>query len=165
MVHLIILGAVVIVPVGMIVFLRANAAIAFMGLCVGSVLAAYTSSDVTSFVTAFSPVHSVLATTQWAQLILLVVPFLLSMWFTRRSVKGSFAILNFLIAIISGVMLALFVVPLLSSPWQHVLEGQSAWQQLTNLQTMTVLSGATLSLVFILATHSSLRHSGSKHSK
>lgn len=156
MANLIILGALALVPLLLILVLRANAAIAFMGLCVGSVLVTYTTQDVTSIASGLSP-HPGITMTHWVQLALLTLPFLLTCWFTRHSVKGSRQLFNFLPAISCGLLFALLVVPLLSASLQHALEHQTVWHQLDSLQTAVVLGGAVLSLAFILSAHRSLR--------
>ncbi|MFA5004495.1 MAG: hypothetical protein WC498_04450 [Candidatus Saccharimonadales bacterium] len=161
MTNLIILGALVLVPVILITVLRANASIAFMSLCVGSVLVTYTSSDVTSVASGFSSKGS-LVTNQWVQLVLLTAPFILTLWFTRHGVKSSKLFFNFFPALSGGLLFALLVVPLFSASLQHSLEGQTAWHQLTNLQTAVVLAGALLSLVFLLSTHRTLRKAEAK---
>jgi hypothetical protein len=163
MTQLVILLAIVLVPVLIITVLRANGAIAFMSLCVGSVLATYTSTDAATIVSSFSAGVSE-ATTKWVQLALLVAPFLLAMLFTRGSVHGSKQFMNFLPALASGMLFALLAIPLFSATWQHQLEAQAFWHQLDSLQTAIVLAGAAFSLLFILMSHRT-RSEGGKHSK
>jgi hypothetical protein len=165
MTYLIVLGALALLPIVLIAALRANAAICFMGLCVGSVLVNYTSSDVTTFVTSFSPAKSVLDTNQWVQLALLTAPFLLTLFFTRKSVKGSKQLFNMLPAISAGLLFALLAIPLLAASLQRSIKDQPLYHQLSNLQTLIVFAGALLSLMFILSTHRALRKAEGKHSK
>lgn len=165
MVHIVILGAIVLLPVLLTTLLRSNAAIAFMAVCVGSVLVTYTSSDVTSVASGFST-HSVLATSDWVKLALLVIPLVVTVLFTRKAVKGlAQLIFNGLPALATGLLLALLVIPLLPSSVQRPIESQSVWHQLLNLQTAIVLGGALLSLLFLLSSHRTLRKSETKHSK
>jgi len=152
MTYLIILAALALVPVLLIMLLRVNAAIAFMSLALGSVLVTYTASDVNAVFGGFSANGS-LNKYQWVQLGLLVVPFLLTILFTRASVKGSKQLLNLLPALASGMLFALLVTPLLPSDVQHQIHVVSAWRQLSNLQTAVVLGGAVFSLLFVLVTH------------
>jgi hypothetical protein len=163
MTYLIILAALVVVPVLAILALKVNAAIAFMSLCVGSVLVTYTSGDVTSLLSDISPKHT-LATTQWSQLALLVVPFVLAVLFTRKSISGSKQFTNIFPAVASGLLFALLVTPLLASSLQRSLKAQGAWHQLSNLQTAVILGGAAFSLLFLLVSHRHHR-SDSKHGK
>ena len=153
MTPLVILAALAATPALAILVLRVNGAIAFMSLCLGSVLVTYTSSDVDTVFTSFAN-KDALATNQWVQLALLVVPFLLTILFTRRSVKrGLKSAVNILPALTTGLLCVLFVVPLLPSGLQHQLQSENAWRQVSNAQTGVILGGAAFSLVFLLLTH------------
>ena len=153
MTYLVILGALALIPTLVILLLRVNGAIAFMGLCLGSVLVTYTSNDVTGVLTSFSSSRNILITSQWAQLALLVIPFLLTVLFTRGSVKGSKKFINLLPALASGLLCTLLVVPLLPADVQRNIHQQTVWHQLSNAQTAVILAGALFSLVFLLFTH------------
>jgi hypothetical protein len=167
MTYLVVLAALALLPVLAIVLLRVNGAIAFMSLCLGSVLVAYTSGDVTDIISSFSASKHTLTTNQWVQLGLLVVPFLLTILFTRGSVKGSKKLTNILPALASGLLFALLVVPLLSANVQRQIHHLSAWRQLSNLQTAVILGGALFSLIFLLFTHRKKggEEEGKKHGK
>lgn len=157
MTYLIVLAALALLPVVAIVWLRVNGAIAFMSLCLGSVLVTYTSSDTTDLLTSFSAKNNNLTTNQWVQLALLVLPFILTILFTRGSVKGGKKVTNFLPALSSGLLFALLVVPLLGADIQRHIHKLDVWTQLSNMQTGVILAGAIFSLVFLLFTH---RHKG-----
>ncbi|HSX05729.1 MAG TPA: hypothetical protein VLF69_04635 [Candidatus Saccharimonadales bacterium] len=152
MTYLIVLGAIALVPVLAIVLLRVNAAIAFMALALGSVLVTYTSSDVNAVFGGFSANGS-LNKYAWIQLGLLVAPLLLTILFTRGSVKGSRQTLNILPALAAGMLCALLVIPLLPADVQRHIHHEAIWKQLDNLQTAVVLGGAAFSLLFVLVTH------------
>jgi len=151
--YLAVLAALVLLPVIVIAILRVNGAIAFMSLCLGSVLVTYTSGDVTSIFGSFSASHNSLTTNQWVQLSLLVIPFLLTVLFTRRSVKGGKKVTNILPALATGLLFALLIVPLLPADAQHQIHHLQAWTQLDDAQTGVILGGAFFSLVFLLFTH------------
>ncbi|MEJ0072534.1 MAG: hypothetical protein WDN27_00330 [Candidatus Saccharibacteria bacterium] len=153
MTYLVVLAALALVPVLAIVFLRVNGAIAFMSLCLGSVLVSYTSSDVEGVFGSFSSSKNMLTTNQWVQLGLLLVPLLLTILFTRGSVKGTKKLTNILPALSAGLLTALLVVPLLGVNVQRQIHHQAAWTQLSNAQTGVLLGGALFSLVFLLFTH------------
>lgn len=152
MTPLIVLAALALVPMLAILVLRVNGAIAFMSLALGSVLVTYTSSDVDGVLTSVSSGSS-LNINQWTQLALLVVPLLLTMLFTRGSVKGPKRVTNVLPALAAGLLAALLVVPLLPADLQHQIHNQTVWTQLSNAQTAVILGGAAFSLVFLLFTH------------
>lgn len=152
MTYLIVLAALALVPVLLVTLLRVNGAIAFMSLCLGSVLVTYTSADVDTVFTSFTN-HNPLVTNQWVQLALLVVPFVLTILFTTGSVKGAKRFTNILPALATGLLFALLTVPLLPSSLQRDIHSTAAWHQLSNLQTAVILGGALFSLVFLLLTH------------
>lgn len=153
MTPLVVLAALALVPLVAILWLRVNGAIAFLSLCLGSVLVTYTSSDVDTVFTSFTN-KGALATNQWVQLALLGVPFLLTILFTRRSVKkGAKSFINVLPALSTSLLCVLFVVPLLPADLQRQVQAQNAWQQVSNAQTGVILGGAAFSLVFLLVTH------------
>ncbi len=148
-----ILAALVFVPALVVLIFRANGAIAFMSLCVGSVLVTYVSGDVGTIATSLSASQGMLKTDQWVQLGLLIAPFLLTMLFVRGSVRGTKKITNFLPALAAGLLFALFVVPLLPANTQRQVHQLSLWHQLSNLQVAVLLGGTVLSLLFLLLTH------------
>jgi len=153
MAYLAVLAALVLVPTLAVLLLRFNVAIAFMGLCLGSVLVTYVSGDVDGIVTSFSASKGALVTNQWVQLGLLIVPFVLTVLFTRGSVKGHKRFINFFPAAATGLLFTLLVVPLLSASVQRQIHKLHAWHQLDALQTAVILCGAAFSLVFLLFTH------------
>lgn len=161
--YLLLLAALAILPALAVIVLKVNGAIAFMSLCLGSVLVTYTSSDVTSLLADAAPKHA-LATTQWSQVGLLVVPLILAIVFTRKSVTGSKQVTNVLPAVATGLLFVLLVIPLLAKSLQHHLTSQSLWHQLSALQTAIVLGGAAFSLLFLLISHRHHR-SNDKHAK
>lgn len=165
MTYLLVLAALALLPIILIVVLKVNAAIAFLSLCLGSVLVTVASVDVTTFVAALTPQKTPVIT-QWVNLGLLTIPFGLSIIFTRRSVHGNKQLTNFLPAVASGLLYAILVIPLLSRALQQHLKSQTAWQQLSNLETTILIAGATFSLLFLLITHRGHRKAAEeKHSK
>lgn len=165
MTSLIVLAALAAVPVILIVALRVNAAIAFMSLCLGSVLVTYTTSDAVSIASGLSS-HPGGGITRWVSLVLLIIPFILATLFTRKNVKGGARhVLNFIPALATGVLLALLVTPLLGGALQDQVQQQELWRTLDNLQTAILLGGAFFSLLFILVTHRHHHEAEGKHAK
>lgn len=157
MTYLIVLIALALVPVLAIMLLRVNAAIAFMSLALGSVLVTYTGSDVTAISGSMSAKNPSMS--QWVQLGLLVLPFVLTILFTRGSVKrGAKLALNVLPALSSGLLFALLVIPLLPKDLQGQIHAEGAWRQLSNLQTGIILGGSVFALLFLLVTHRKKKH-------
>jgi hypothetical protein len=166
MTYLVVLAAIALVPLLIILLLRVNAAIALMSLALGSVLVTYTSSDVKAVFGGFSSGSS-FNKYNWIQLTLLVLPFILTILFTRGSVKGSKQLFNALPALASGLLLAIMVIPLLPKDVQQQIHHLAAWRQLDNLQTAVVLGGAAFSLLFLLVSHRKKHDEdgGKKHGK
>lgn len=164
MTYLIVLTALALVPVLLVMLPRVNGAIAFMSLCLGSVLVTYTSSDVDTVFTSFTNRHA-LVTNQWVQLALLVIPFVLTILFTSGSVKGGKTVTNMLPALATGLLFALLTVPLLPADLQRNIHSTEAWHQLDDLQTAVILGGALFSLVFLLFTHRAKQEDGHKKKK
>jgi len=152
MTYLLVLAALGLLPLLAILLLRVNGAVAFMSLCLGSVLVLYVSPDVTDLITSFSA-HGTLNVMQWVQLVLMVLPFVLAILFARRSVGGRKRYTNFLPALAAGLLFALLVVPLLPANLGREIQATDAWHQLSSLQTFVVLGGAVFSLAFLLLTH------------
>jgi hypothetical protein len=152
MTYLVVLAAMALVPALAILLLRVNGAIAFMSLCLGSVLIAYTAADVDDLVTSFAAKNT-LNVHEYVAIGMLVIPFLLALLFTRGHVKGFKKFTNILPALATGLLFALLLVPLLSASVQHQIQAQAAWRQLNNLQTSVILGGAAFSLLFLLFTH------------
>ncbi len=158
-----ILSGLILLPLVLILVLRAHGAIAFMSLCLGSVLVAYAAPDMTDFLTEFAS-FSTLLTEQWTKLILLLVPLVLALIFTSKSVMGSKQLANFLPALATGLLLALLVIPLLPADLQRSVQEHDLWGTLTNLRTAVLLGGAFFSLMFLLMT-SRPSKSEEKHKK
>ena len=152
MTYLVILAALMVVPIALIAALRVNAAIAFMSLCLGSVLARYTSNDVASIASGLSSSVSP-SLIQWVGVVLLLLPFVLTVLFTRGSVSSKKLLINLLPAIATGLLLALLLIPLLPPDLQSHLYAQKTWRILDNAQTSVILGGASFSLLALLFTH------------
>lgn len=147
---LLLIGCLVLVPVFAIVLLKAQGAIVFLSLCLGSVLASYVATDMTDVLTSMRSGQSPLAVSQMVRIILLIAPFVLAMLFTSRTVRGGKHLLNLVTALTSGILFALLIVPLLSSDLQRSIMDQTVWHQISSLQTLVIIVGATLSMIFLL---------------
>lgn len=158
-----IISGLVLLPLVLMLVLRSHGAIAFMSLCLGSVLVTYAAPDITDFLTEFMN-FGVLVTEQWVKIGLLVVPLLFALIFTRKSVTGGKQLFNFLPALATGLLLALLVIPLLPSDLQESVEANDVWGTLTNLRTAVLLGGAFFSLTFLLMTSRPAKHED-KHKK
>ena len=154
MVPLITLAAIVLLPLLAIMLLRSNGAVAFLSVCLGSVLASLVSSDVVDFIGGFTPLDAD-AVAEWTRVALVALPLIISLLVTRKSVKPSKQILNFIPALAAGLLLALFVVPVLPEAIQTAMTNNEFWDSLLNLETAIVLVGvlAAYALLLFLRPH------------
>ncbi len=132
-------------PIVLLVILRANAAVAFLALCAGSVLAQFVSGDTKSIFSSFVPANST-TNLSIVQLGLLFGPVLLSAIFTRKSVSGAKMLLNLIAAMALGIVGALLAVPLLPGGVTHSITSQNLWSYVHQYQSVVVAVGVLISL-------------------
>ena len=154
MVSLVILIGLVLLPLVAALLFRSNGAVAFLSVCLGSVLAAAVSTDVADFITGFTPLDSE-AVVQWVQAGLVILPLLVSVLMTRRSVPASKQLLNFIPALAAGLLLVLFVVPVLPDSVKDLATSNTLWDSILNLETLVLLAGglAAYTLFLFLRPH------------
>lgn len=149
----VILGAIVLVPVVLLMVLRVNAALVFLSLCLGSVLVQFTANDADAFLTTFSASHtvtSVTTTNSNVKIALLVLPVILTTIFMIRTIHGSSRLLlNILPAIGVGLLGALLVVPLLPPNMAHDIVDSSLWSEVQKAQALIVGSSALVCLLVL----------------
>lgn len=164
MVYQAVLISLVILPFLLITILKANGAVAFLSVCLGSVLATIVAPDATDVITAVTR-GSELTTLQWVQVALLAVPLLVSVVFTRGSVrKGSKLVLNWVNALATSCLFAVLMVHYLPSGAQTELQHVMLWRQLNNLETTVLIVGSITSLLFFLLSRPHEKHD-KKHGK
>lgn len=162
-----ILGAVVVVPVVLLMFLRVNAALVFMSLCLGSVLVQFVGSDpdsVTSWISVTQGASNVNIDDATLKLILLLAPVVLTVLFMIKTVKGTpKLILNVFPAIGVGMLGALLVVPLLSGDISQDIIDSSLWGEVLKLQNVIV--GVTALVCLLVLWMQRPKSGGDKHKK
>ena len=139
--------AMIVVPVAMVMLLRANATLVFLSLCLGAVLNQFLARDVTDFAHLFFP-QANLAPYE-LQILLVLVPALVTAVLMLRTVKGIKSWLNILPALAVGGIVPLLVVPLLPSFVRQPLHDEQLWQALSQGQDLIVGIGAMVSLLFL----------------
>jgi len=147
MLPLIVLAALVAVPVLACFFLRINAALVFLSLCVGDVLVRFVGSDAVSVVSGAST--SAMATGSTVRLILLLAPAVLTMLFMVRSVKAPMRLVNILPALGAGFLTALLAVPQLAPSLSQQIITSSTWGQFQNLQAAIVAASTLVCMLFL----------------
>jgi len=149
--ELAILASLVLAPPVITLLLRSNGVLVFLSVCLGSVLATYVAGDASSVISGASR-SGALVTMQWTQLGLLVVPVLCTVLLKRKKLKGFKLLLGFVAAIAAGALLALLGVQYLSSALQDSIYESTAWHELNNLETAVILTGATITFLYLLMT-------------
>lgn len=147
-----ILGAMVAVPVVVLMLLRANAALVFLSLCLGAVLVQFVAPDTQSFADLFSAhnLSNAHPASNTIHLSLLLLPVVLTTFFMIGTVRGrTKLLLNILPAAGVGLLGALLLVPLLSSSLQYNIVNSSLWSELQRAQDLIVGSSALVCLLVL----------------
>ena len=138
----------IIVPVALVLVLRANATLVFLSLCLGAVMTQFLSKDIKWFADAFLPWQAGMSANA-LHIFLLLAPALLTAILMLQSVKGARAWLNILPALAVGGLTPLLVVPLLYSGSTHAITALPLWQALSRVQDLVVGAGSLISLLFL----------------
>lgn len=135
------LGAIVLIPVIVLMFLRVNATLVFLSLCLGNILVQFVAPDANSFFQLFSArVPDEVGTgNDIVKIALLLLPVLLTSIFMIRTVQGKIKLaLNLIPAAGVGLLGALLVVPLLPPGTSYGITGSELWQQVLMSQNLIV---------------------------
>lgn len=159
---LIVIGIITITPVVLILLLRSKVAVVFLSLCAGSILATFVGQTATEFMQIFirnpnEVIESIV------QLILLLLPALLSIIFMRRSANGANVVFNIFPASLTGIVMLLLVVPQLPSGLQNSIMQTNIWEQLVNYQAVLVGSAVFISMVQVWSGNRGARRKKGKH--
>ena len=149
------------VPVALLFFLRVNAAFVFLSLCLGNVLVQFAGADAVSIVAGAST--SAYATASTIKLALLVAPAVLTIIFMIGTVKGNKKYFNLLPAAVTGLLVALLAVPLLSPGLSTNVQALSAWQSVQQLQSGVVAGSTLVCLIFLWSSRPKHDEKGKKH--
>lgn len=151
MISLILLFGIVLLPLLAILLLRSNGAVAFLSVCLGSVLSVMVASDVSDFVVGFTPINGAMVT-DWVRVGLIVLPLLIGLFATRKSVSAAKQVINFVPALAAGLLLVLLVVPVLPAGIKQQVTDNNYWDIIVNLETIVLLAGAAASYVLFFFT-------------
>jgi hypothetical protein len=146
------LAAIVLVPVAVLLFLRVNAALVFLSLCLGNILVQFIAPDANSFLTLFAAhvPRGVDTGNNTVKLALLLLPVVLTTVFMIRTVRGYGRLaLNLLPAVGVGLLGALLVVPLLPPGLSHNIVDASLWSQVQRAQDLIVGASALVCLLVL----------------
>lgn len=158
----IVLAGIVLAPVVVLTLFRANAAVAFLALCLGNLLGTYVASDAGSFLRGYiAPADQV--TQSAISLILLWLPVVLVAVFMARTIGKSQRLINILPALAVGLVGLLLSEPFLTPGLQATLNEHEAWGQFTSYQAAVVLGGTVVSLALLRMRNKG--DEGGKHKK
>ena len=167
----VILGAIVLVPLLLLMLLRVNATLVFLSLCLGDVLVQFVAGDASSFMSLLKSTHATPVTDTVAsgnnlvRLVLLLLPVLLTTLFMIKTVKGAKLALNVLPATGVGLLGGLLVVPLLSAGLSHNIIASPLWLQVTRAQNLIVGSSALICLLVLWVQRPKTGGGDEKHGK
>lgn len=148
----IILGAIILLPVIILMLGRISASLVFLSLCLGNVLVQYVGPESSNFVNLLTPqVQDIVnPTDNNIRLFLLLTPVVLTSIFMIKSVHGSLKmILNILPAAGVGLLGALLVVPLLPSGISSDILNSDIYSQIKKAQIIIVGGSAVVCLLFL----------------
>ncbi|HEY5805872.1 MAG TPA: hypothetical protein VIS56_00620 [Candidatus Saccharimonadales bacterium] len=147
--HNIILIIALALPALLFVFLRANAAMVFLSVCLGAVLVDHVAPEANTMLGLFTPKPNALSQ-MTIELVLLLAPAIVTTIVTVLSVHGNLrVVLNIVPAAAASMLAVLLVVPLLPFSLMHSLESQTAWRLLWNSEALVIGAGALVSLFFL----------------
>lgn len=137
------------VPALLILAFRSNAALAFLSLCVGNVLAQVAATDTNQVLGAAARLPSDSA--QTISLVLLLLPPLMTAIFMIRTVKKSHIALQFLPAIGLGAAALILSQPYLPPSFSQQLATSPIWGRLDKLQVIIIGLSAFICLMVVWA--------------
>jgi hypothetical protein len=148
---LIILITLLAAPVILLMVLRINAAQIFLSLCLGAVLVEFVGQDAAAILNSMSPhTHGVTKNQAYVDLVLLLLPVVLTTIIMIRSVKGRAKLaFNLLPAIGVGALLALLAVPLMPPGLTGSITDLVVWKKLEAAQQLIITISTLLALLFL----------------
>lgn len=151
----ILLISMIVLPVLTTFFLKSNAALAYLVVCVGFVVSTSAVGDLKHLLNQMD--LSVTETT--LALVILLLPLILTLLLLRGAPSHGFRfMLQLVVAACAGALLALLIGPLLNASAQIRLADSTIWPTLQSFQAPLIGAGALLSLLVIW-------FGGLKHSK
>jgi hypothetical protein len=153
------LATLILLPAALTFVLKSNAAVGFLALCGGFAAITLSGSDIEHLL-GQTKITSL--TSNNVDLALLILPLLLTLLFTYKSVpsKGR-RYFSMLPALCAGGLLAVVAAPMLSDALQTNLSSSAFWHDLQNIQSYIVGAGLLASLLLIWS--GGLGKHGKKH--
>ncbi|HSX47588.1 MAG TPA: hypothetical protein VLF63_02330 [Patescibacteria group bacterium] len=157
---------VAIIPVILLMWLRVNAAIVFLSLCLGDVLVQFVAPDANQFLALFSAhvPHGLDNGNDLIKILLLTLPVILTAIFMIRTIHGyPKLILNLLPALGVGLLGSLLITPLLPKGVSHSILTSSLWSHIKNAQALIVSGSAIICLLILWLQRPKTGHKKDKH--
>lgn len=158
----IILAILVFSPVVILTLLRANAATAFLALCLGSVLGSFVAKDLVSMLKGYIAPATQLTETI-ASLVLLWLPVLLVAFFMMKTIAPKQRLVNIAPALAVGLLGALLSVPFLAPELQSSVEASEIWKSIEAYKALIVVFGTAISLGLLRMRKKADDHKGKHH--
>ena len=145
----ILVGLIIAAPVALLMFLRVNALLVFLSLCLGSVLLQYVGPEAmdTAGILAAGTGH---ANKQLVSLGLVLLPAVFTTIFMMRTVKNNAKLaFNFLPALAVGVLFFLLTEPFYTPGLRYAIENDQVWKLVQGSQPLAIGVSAIISVLFI----------------
>lgn len=147
-------------PVAAMFFLRINAVMMYLAVCLGAVMVRYVAGSANSLLSWIAP-HASPVASSTLQLATFLLPIVATSVFFLFSVKGHVkALVNLIPAAATSVLGVLIAVPLLPASIRFDIQEQALWSQLAKLQALIVGVSA---LYILFALWSQRRHGHHGH--
>jgi len=156
----IVLGLVLGLPLVLGLVFRVGAPHLFFSLMAGELLARYFAHDVGTVVASLSRSE---IPTQYAEAAIIVLPLLLTAVLLKGTLSKSKVAVHFIPLLITGVVLAAFVLPVLPVAAQDIVRTVSAGQQLLDMSSAIVGVVVLFQLISLWLLNRSQHESGKKH--
>lgn len=150
------LAFLIFLPLVITFFLKSNAGLGFLTLCLGFVLTTSVIGDLKHLLSE----KNLTVTNETLAIALVLIPFLLTLVLTRKSAGKDFTLGFQLVAsLFAGGLLALTIGPLLNSAGQLDITSSAMWPNLVKAQAVIIGIGSFLSLLLVWFSSGIKKHS------
>ena len=146
---LLLLGSIFLVPILLVLVLRANAALVFLSLCAGNVLQLFVGDDTQTIIQGLFNNYSV-DIGLYIRLVLLFVPPFLTILFLKSGVRGAKNFINIVPATTVGIASVFLAVPLLPGSLKSDIYGTSVWSEIAGFQAILIGLSVSICLIIVL---------------
>lgn len=144
-----------------LLILKVNGGIVFFSVSVGSMLALKLGSEASLI--GSTVIRNDTLDKNIVAAILVIAPIILSILFTRGTVKGGKVLINFVANLATAMLLMILLVPLLPEITNNFLVSNKFWAELEQLLPIILVVGVISSLVLFWTTKGDHHKSGKKH--